>query len=445
MSAAELRERIEKGDATVGVIGCGYVGLPLSQAFADAGFQVVGIDSDARLVAALNAGQSHILDVPAARIRANRDRSRFRATTDYAALANIDVIFISVPTPSDRAKQPDLSFVIAAANGVAAHLRAGQLVILESTTYPGTTDEVLKPILEKTGLIAGTDFFLAFSPERIDPGNKTFDIHNTPKVVGGVDPISTELAVAALRMVITEGTVHAVSSARAAELTKLLENTYRAVNIAFVNELAKLCDRMKIDVWEVIEAAATKPYGFVPFYPGPGVGGHCIPVDPYYLAWKAREYDFNTKFIELAAETNLGMPFFVAARIERLLSDHGRPTRDAKVLVLGATFKPDIDDARNSPAVRVMEILRNAGATIEYHDPYAARVGLARTLYGEDDSRDMLSSVALDAKRVSDADLVAVLVGHRSVDYGLVLANAKLVFDAVNVTKGRRAPNLERL
>jgi len=397
---------------------------------------VIGIDNDRLRVEAMNRGESHILDVPSDRLRATVRADRFRATDDYAATGEVDVIFISVPTPFDRAKQPDLSFVVSAAKGLAPHLRSGQLVVLESTTFPGTTDEVLRPILEIGGLRAGRDFYLAFSPERIDPGNRHYRIHNTPKVVGGVDESSTALAVLALEQIVTAGGVHAVSSARAAELSKLLENTYRAVNIALVNELAMLCDRMEIDLWEVIDAAATKPYGFTPFYPGPGVGGHCIPVDPYYLAWKAREYDFHTKFIELAAETNLEMPFFTASRIERLLDRNGRSTRDAKVLAVGATFKANIDDARNSAAIRVMEILRSHGVCLEYHDPFASEISIGSTLFGSD-GRVRLDSVPLTAERLSAADCVAILVAHSAVDYGLILDRAALVFDAVNATRGR--------
>jgi UDP-N-acetyl-D-glucosamine dehydrogenase len=436
MSGVDLHERIRSRSAGVGVVGCGYVGLPLSQAFADAGYNVVGIDVDARRVEALNRGVSHILDVPADSLRKNIAAGRFRATTDFAAAGDLDVLFISVPTPFDRAKQPDLSFIVAAARGVAAHLRPDQLIVLESTTFPGTTDEVLRPILEEGGLVAGRDFYLAFSPERIDPGNKKYKIHNTPKVVGGVDPESTKLAVFALEQIITTGGVHAVSSARAAELSKLLENTFRAVNIALVNELAMLCDRMDIDLWEVIGAAATKPYGFVPFYPGPGVGGHCIPVDPYYLSWKAREYDFHTKFIELAAETNLEMPFFTATRIQRLLNEHGRSTNNATILVLGATFKPDIDDARNSAAIRVMEVLRSEGACVEYHDPFAPRISVANRLFDAED-RTALESVELTPERLARADCVAILVAHSSIDYDAVMQHATLVFDAVNATGGR--------
>jgi UDP-N-acetyl-D-glucosamine dehydrogenase len=444
VSADALRNAIRERRARIGVVGCGYVGLPLAQAYARAGFRVTGIDNDDRRVATMNAGDSHILDVPTEELRANVESGLFQATSDYSVIRELDIVFISVPTPFDRAKQPDLSFIRAAASGIASHLHAGQLIVLESTTFPGTTDEVLRPVLEATGLRVGQDFFLAFSAERIDPGNKHYGIKNTPKVVGGVEPVSTSLAVFALEQIVTEGGVHAVSTARAAELTKLLENTFRAVNIALVNELAMLCDRMSIDLWEIIDAAATKPYGFMPFYPGPGVGGHCIPVDPYYLSWKAREFDFHTKFIELAAETNLEMPFFAAARVRRMLTKQGVNGK-ANILVLGATFKPNVDDARNSAAVRVVEILRSDGVCVEYHDPYAPQVSVSAELFGADD-RVILESVPLTAERLAASDCVVILVNHSNVDYGMVLEHSRLVFDAVNATRGRTGKALvERL
>jgi UDP-N-acetyl-D-glucosamine dehydrogenase len=436
MSAEALRKAIADRSARIGVIGCGYVGLPLAVGFAKAGYAVVGIDVDAERVRKLRAGESYIGDVPSERLAAQVKAGRFTATTDYDALRDAHVIFVAVPTPFDRAKQPDLSYIIRAAESIAAVLQRGQLVVLESTTYPGTTDEVMRPILERSGLRGGTDFYLAFSPERIDPGNKTFGIENTPKVVGGIDPESTALAAAALQQ-ITLGGIHTVSSARVAELTKLLENTFRAVNIALVNELAMLCDRMGINVWEVIDAAATKPYGFMPFYPGPGVGGHCIPVDPYYLAWKAREYDFHTKFIELAAETNLAMPFFTVGRIRKQLNDAGLSLRGARILVLGAAFKKDIDDARESAGIRVMEILNAEGATLEYHDPYVPAIRLATPIFGSDGQHATLRSVSLDDDRLSGADCVVILVAHSSLDYEMVLRAAPRVFDAVNATRGR--------
>lgn len=436
--AAMLRERIANKQAQIAVIGCGYVGLPLAVRLAETGFSVVGIDIDEQRVRALRDGRTPIMDVSRERLEEQLELGRFRASADYDELPDADVIFVTVPTPFDRAKQPDLRFVVAAAEGIAARLRTRQLVILESTTFPGTTDEVMRPILERGGLKAGVDFYLAFSPERIDPGNREFGVHNTPKVVGGVDEQSAELAALVLAQVTGPGKVHVVSSARVAELTKLLENTFRAVNIALVNELAMLCDRMDINVWEVIEAAATKPYGFMPFYPGPGVGGHCIPVDPYYLAWKAREFDFQTRFIELAADTNRAMPFFTVTRIRRLLNEAGVALRGAKILLLGAAFKKDIDDPRNSPAVRVMEILRSEGAQVQYHDPFVPEVSVGDALFARNGQGTRVHSVVLDRDVVARADCVVILVGHSSVDYDMVLAHARLVFDAVNATAGRQ-------
>ena len=444
MSATGLSQKIADRTACVAVIGCGYVGLPLAVAFARAGFGVIALDLDAERIAQLREGKSYIRDVPDAELRPAIRDGKLKPTTEYDSLRDADVIFVAVQTPFDRAKQPDLRFIVKAAEGISTRLRAGQLVILESTTYPGTTDEVMKPILERSGLRVGKDFFLAFSPERIDPGNTTYKINNTAKVVGGVDPESTELAVAILDQ-ITEGHVHPVSSARVAELTKLLENTFRSVNIALVNELAMLCDRMHLDVWEVIDAAATKPYGFMPFYPGPGVGGHCIPVDPYYLAWKAREFDFHTRFIELAAETNLAMPFFTVGRIRKMLDDGGKSLRGARVLALGAAFKRDIDDARQSPAVRVMEILSDQGADLQYHDPYVPSVRLDVPLFGEGKGLT-IQSVALEDETLRRADCVVILVAHSGVDYGRVVRLAPRVFDGVNATRGLlRNEHVERL
>jgi UDP-N-acetyl-D-glucosamine dehydrogenase len=441
---AELRKKISDRSACVAVIGCGYVGLPLAVAFAHAGFRVLALDLDEKRISQLRRGSSYIRDVADAELGPAVRDGKLNPTTDYDSLREADVILVAVQTPFDRAKQPDLRFIVKAAEGISTRLHQGQLVILESTTYPGTTDEVMKPILERSGLRAGHDFFLAFSPERIDPGNTTFRINNTPKVVGGVDPLSTDLAVAILEQ-ITEGHVHPVSSARVAELTKLLENTFRSVNIALVNELAMLCDRMHLDVWEAIDAAATKPYGFMPFYPGPGVGGHCIPVDPYYLAWKAREFDFHTRFIELAAETNLSMPFFTVGRIRKMLDDGGKALRGARVLALGAAFKRDIDDARQSPAVRVMEILSDQGADLQYHDPYVPSVRLEVPLFA-DGGGPTLQSVALEDETLRRADCVVILVAHSGIDYGRVVRFAPRVFDAVNATRGLpRNEHVERL
>lgn len=445
--SVSLRERVSDRSAVVAVIGLGYVGLPLVMAFAEAGFRVLGVEADPTRVERLARGESHIQDVPSEAVASAIRSGRLRPTTEYDALRDADVVFLAVPTPSDKAKQPDLSYVIAAAEGLALRLRRGQLVILESTTFPGTTEEILCPILERSGLRAGTDFSLAFSPERIDPGNRRFTIANTPKVVGGIDPESTALAQHVLEQVITEGRVVPVSSTRTAEMTKLLENTFRAVNIALVNELAQLSDRMGLDIWEVIEAAASKPYGFMPFYPGPGVGGHCIPVDPYFLSWKAREYDFSARFIELAAETNLEMPFFTADRVRRLLGRAGLPLRGALVLCIGASFKKDVADARNSAAIRVMEVLRGEGARVEYHDPHVPEIRLAPSLYppGQRQSDERLASVPLDAAHVAAADCVVILVGHSSIDRDMLRARATRIFDAVNALDTPSDAKVERL
>src|SRR2546423_3064993 len=404
MTGSSLGDAIKDRSAVVGIIGCGYVGLPLAAAFAKAGYRVTAVDVDVEKVRKLNAGESYIRDVPSDDIAGLVKQGRLRATTSYESLREAHIIFVAVPTPFDRAKQPDLSYIIRAAEGIAGVLQRGQLIVLESTTYPGTTDEVMRPILERSGLTAGADFYLAFSPERIDPGNKTFGIENTPKVVGGIDPESTALAAAALQQ-ITQGRIHTVSSARVAELTKLLENTFRAVNIALVNDLAMLCDRMGIDIWEVIDAAATKPYGFMPFYPGPGVGGHCIPVDPYYLSWKAREFDFHTKFIELAGKIKPSMPYFCVDKIERVLNEHGKPVNGSRILLLGVSYKPGVGDLREAPPLRIIKLLGEGGADLAYHDPHVPSL------------RDpALESVPFEPE-LEAADLVVIVTAHPEVDY----------------------------
>ncbi len=420
-------------DDRVGVIGLGYVGLPLALAFAEAGCEVVGVDVDEAKVAALMMGRSPIRDVPAEALQAALRSGRFRATTAYAALADVEAMFICVPTPYDAMRAPDLSYVKAATEGIVPHLRRGHLVILQSTTYPGTTEEVVRPILERSGLLAGVDFDLAFSPERIDPGNREWTVRNTPKVVGGVTPRSTARAAALLRRL--GAPVHPVSSPRVAEMSKLLENIFRSVNIALVNELALLCERMGIDIWEVIEAARTKPFGFMAFYPGPGVGGHCIPVDPYYLSWKAREYDFYTKFIELAAEVNQAMPFHVVHKVEEALDRFaGKGLRGARALVLGVAFKRDVDDARNSPAGRIIGLLLERGAEVAYHDPYVPRFRVGRDAFHREERE--LESVPLEEEWLRWADVVVIVTGHRAVNYEKVLGAARLVVDTCNATAG---------
>lgn len=428
----QLAGKIHAHTAEIAVIGIGYVGLPLAVAFAEAGFQTTGLDLDTRKVAAINRGESYIPDVESALVQTLVTDGRLRASTDENVLDNADVIFICVPTPFDRMKAPDLGPVQNASQAIARHLQRGQMVILQSTTYPGTTEEFVLPILETSGLKAGTDFHLAFSPERIDPGNKQWTARNMPKVLGGLTPQGTELA-RDLLATLTDN-VHLVSSPRAAEMTKLLENIFRSVNIALVNELALLCERMNIDIWEVIDAAKTKPFGFMPFYPGAGVGGHCIPVDPYYLSWKAREYDFYTKFIELAAEVNQSMPFHVVNLVSDVASRHGKALAGAQVLVLGVAFKRDIDDARNSPAERVIELLIERGAQVSYHDPHVPEFHIGDSVFHR--SHAVLKNIALTAERVRAADICVIITGHRSVDYAMVLENAACLVDTTNITLG---------
>ncbi len=430
MSVVELEDKIAGRTARVAIIGLGYVGLPLATAFAKARFRTIGVDVNQRKVDAISAGRSYIPDVPDDELAPHVQSGRLTATSDYDILREADAIFICVPTPYDAQRAPDLSYIQAASYGIRPRMKPGQLIVLQSTTYPGTTEEVVQPILEKSGLKVDVDFYLAFSPERIDPGNKQWSAYNTPKVVGGVTPTSTRLAADLLRQM--GALVHTVSSPRAAELTKLLENTFRTVNIALVNELALLAERMQIDFWEVIEAAKTKPFGFMPFYPGAGVGGHCIPVDPYYLSWKAREYDYYTEFIELAGEVNQAMPYHVVDLVCQALSLRGKPLRGARVLVLGVAFKPDIDDARNSPAERVIELLLSRDAVVGYHDPYVPTFRVGDDVFHRDAL--MLESEPLTEEALAAADCVVVVTGHRSLDYGHVVRSADVVVDTCNAT-----------
>lgn len=425
-----LQQKIADKSAHVAIIGLGYVGLPLAAGLGKAGFRVTGIDLDPTRVAALQEGVSYLSDVPSENLVPLVTEGRLQATTDYDVLNGTDVAFICVPTPFNAMRAPDLSFVESAARGIAPRLHTGQLVVLQSTTYPGTTEEIVQPILESSGLKAGQDFYLAFSPERIDPGNRQFTVENTPKVVGGVSSQCAQLAKTLLAHLTPE--IHLVSSPRAAEMTKLLENIFRSVNIALVNELTLLAERMDIDIWEVIEAAKTKPFGFMPFYPGPGVGGHCIPVDPYYLSWKAREYDFYTKFIELAAEVNSDMPYHIVQKVIQGLNQQGRPVKEANVLVLGVAFKPNVDDARNSPAERVMELLLKEGAKVSYHDPYVPHFHVGGDVFLREAVH--FDSVPLTPETLARADCVLIVTGHANVDYGYVVDYARLVIDSVNAT-----------
>jgi UDP-N-acetyl-D-glucosamine dehydrogenase len=391
------------------------------------------VDVSRSKVDELNAGRSYIPDVPAVDIAALVKQNLLRATTDYAAVREADAVFICVPTPYSLAKAPDLSFIISAAEGIVPHLKPGHLVVLQSTTYPGTTDEIVRPILERSGLKLDVDFDLAFSPERIDPGNTQFNAVNTPKVVGGVNARATQRAADLLRRI--GAPVEIVSSARAAEMTKLLENIFRSINIALANEMALLCERMGMDVWEVIRAASTKPFGFMPFYPGAGVGGHCIPIDPLYLSWKAREYDFHTNFIDLAAEVNESMPYHVVDLVVQGLSQRGRGIKDSRVLVLGVAFKRDIDDPRNSPAERVIELLMQRGAQVQYHDQYVPRYTLGPDVFCRE--KTTLSSTPLD-EALGQCDCAVIVTGHRHVDYQAVIDRAPLVVDCCQATAGLR-------
>ncbi|MGC8874221.1 MAG: nucleotide sugar dehydrogenase [Chloroflexia bacterium] len=423
----ELLERIERFEACVGIVGLGYVGLPLAVTVGQAGFRVVGIDLSPRVVDTVNAGRSHIGDVRDEDISALRAAGRLRATTDYAAVAGCDVVIICVPTPLDRNRQPDISYILAAGKGIAAHMRPGQLVSLESTTYPGTTEEDLLPVLEKSGLKVGRDFFLCFSPERVDPGSKRWNTRNTPKVVGGLTPACREVAVAFYSRVVE--TVVPVSSPRVAEMTKIFENTFRVVNMAVVNEMAMLCDRMGLNIWEVIEAASTKPFGFMPFYPGPGVGGHCIPIDPFYLTWKAREYDFHTRFIELAGEINLAMPYFVREKVIRALNERGKALKGARILVLGLAYKADVADWRESPAFDVIRLLEEYGATVHPHDPLLPEV------HDPHEGID-IRSVELTDELIAACDCVVIVTHHSAYDYQHIVDLAQMVVDTRNATRG---------
>jgi UDP-N-acetyl-D-glucosamine dehydrogenase len=427
-----IEEKIAERSAQVGIIGLGYVGLPLAAAFAKAGFRVLGVDVDQGKVDRIAAGESYIGDVQSEVIAEHVASGRLTATADYDALHEADAILICVPTPYDAQRAPDLSYIEAASYGIRPRMKKGQLIVLQSTTYPGTTEEVVYPILAKSGLQVGSDFYLAFSPERIDPGNREWNAYNTPKIVGGMTPRCTELASELMGQMGAH--VCAVSSPRVAELAKLLENTFRAVNIALVNELALLAERMGIDFWEVIQAASTKPFGYMPFYPGPGVGGHCIPVDPYYLSWKAREYDYYAEFIELAGEVNQAMPYHVVDLVSRALSSRLKPLMGAKVLVLGVSFKPGIADARNSPAERVIELLLGRGAEVCYHDSYVPTFAVGGDVVHRD--RVVLESVPLTAKRLGGQDCVVIVTAHDSVDYSRVVKSAPLVVDTCNATAG---------
>jgi len=422
----DLQQSILERKARVGIIGMGYVGLPLARVFTEKGFRVLGFDIDATKVGHLNAGRSYIKHVDADKVKAMR-AAGFAATVDFARLEEADAIIICVPTPLTRQREPDMSYIVKTGESITPHLRRGQLVVLESTTYPGTTVEVLQPILEKSGLKAGTDFLLAFSPEREDPGNPKYSTEKIPKVVGGIDKLSQETAAALYGQVVVQ--VVQVSSTQAAEATKLLENIYRCINIALVNELKVLFDRMGIDVWEVIEAASTKPFGYQPFWPGPGLGGHCIPIDPFYLTWKAREYEIPTRFIELAGEINAGMPLWVVQKTADALNQTRKTINGSRILILGAAYKADVDDVRESPAIRIIELLEERGAQVCYHDPWIPRMPEMR-------AHPMVkTSVTLTEDLLRGTDAVVIVTAHSNVDYAWVVKHAPLVIDSRNATK----------
>lgn len=426
---SELLQKIENRDAVIAVIGIGYVGLPLAIEFAKEGYRVIGVDVSEKKVELINSGVSYIPDIPTDDIARAVDAGLLSATTDYSVLHDVDAISICVPTPLRKTKDPDMSYIIAAADEIAQYSRPGQLIVLESTTYPGTTDELIVPRVVQNGYKVGEDIFVCFSPERIDPGNPTYGVRNTPKVIGGVTPNCSEVAVALYSKPIER--VIAVSSTRAAEMVKLLENTFRSVNIGLVNEMALMCDKLDVNVWEVIEAASSKPFGFMTFYPGPGLGGHCIPIDPLYLSWKLKALNYNARFIELASEINGNMPLYVVTKVMDALNEVRKTVNGADILVLGVAYKRDIDDLRESPALDIIRLLEERGANISYHDPYVPDL--------HHESID-LTSQSLTEETVGAADAVVIVTDHTCLDYGWVAEHADIVVDTRNALKQVEQP-----
>ncbi|MGH7545113.1 MAG: nucleotide sugar dehydrogenase [Gemmatimonadota bacterium] len=426
----DLSRKIDDASARVAVIGLGYVGLPLAVAFADAGYRVLGFDVDRSKVERLRDGESYVLDVPPETVAAHVRAKRIEASADPDRLADADTLHLCVPTPLNKTGDPDVSYVIDATETIVRRLRAGQLVVLESTTYPGTTRELLLPRLEATGLRVGQDLFLVFSPERVDPGNPGYDVKNTPKVIGGITARCTEIGRRLYARVVSE--VVPVSSTEAAELTKLLENTFRSVNIGLVNEMAIVCDRLGVDVWEVIDAAATKPFGFMRFVPGPGLGGHCIPIDPHYLAWKMRTLHYKTRFVELASEINSEMPTFWVEKVVDALNRQGKAANGARVLLLGVAYKPNIDDVRESPALDILRLLEAKGALVEYHDPHVPSL---------QEGERTLASVEWTAERLAAADVVVIVTDHDAVDYDLLARSGRAIVDTRNALARHRGPS----
>ena len=421
-----LAEKIQNCTATVGVIGLGYVGLPLAVDFAHAGYNVVALDVDMSKVEAINNGHSYIKDIESADVQSAVASGKLLATSDYAALSEADTVSICVPTPLRKTKDPDISYIVSATESLAANFRPGQLIILESTTYPGTTDEVILPRLSSGGYVVGEDFFLAFSPERVDPGNPHYKTANIPKVIGGVTPTCRDLASALYSHVIER--IVPVSSTSTAEMVKLLENTFRAVNIGMANELAIMCAKLGIDVWEVIDAAATKPFGFMPFYPGPGLGGHCIPIDPHYLSWKLKTLDYKARFIELASEINTDMPLYVLDLVADALNDHAKPLRGSRLLVLGVTYKRDVEDVRESPAIDIINLLLAKGAQVDYHDPHAATLQIA-------EEEPPLETIELTQEALTSYDAVVITTDHSIYDWSWIATHSRLLVDTRNATR----------
>jgi UDP-N-acetyl-D-glucosamine dehydrogenase len=431
--AEVLEEKIKDRTARVGIIGLGYVGLPLAVEFAKSGFPVTGMDVLESKVAKLNAGESHVQDVPSEVVQRIVAAKRFRATGDFSAIANLDIIIIAVPTPLRKTKDPDMSYIVSACQEIAKYFGAGKLVILESTTYPGTTDELVLPMLEGPNLKVGEEFFLCFSPERVDPGNPKYQTANIPKVVGGITPACTRMGALFYSQALER--VIPVSSTSVAEMVKLLENTFRMINIGLVNEMAMMCDRMGINVWEVIDAAATKPFGFMPFYPGPGLGGHCIPIDPFYLSWKTKQAGIEARFIDLAGYINGQMPHFVVDKIQNALNDHAKPLKGSHVHILGVAYKRDIDDVRESPALDIILLLERRGARVTYSDPFVPTIRL---------DGYKLSSRDADAM-AAEADCVVVVTDHTGFDYAVIAQNARLIVDTRNALKNYPSAKVVRL
>ncbi len=436
-----LLEKIEQKRAKIAVVGLGYVGLPLVMEFVEGGFDVSGIDVDEAKVEGLNAGRSHVLDVPAHKVKAAVETGRFRAYRDYEPVRQADCVSICVPTPLKKTRDPDISFITSAVAEIVPRLHPQMLVVLESTTYPGTTEELVRAEIEKAGFVVGRDIYVCFSPERVDPGNPVYHTRNTPKVMGGTTPTCLQIAQALYGQVIDR--IVPVSSTQAAEMVKLLENTFRVVNIGLVNEVAVMCDKLGISVWEVIQAASTKPFGFMPFFPGPGLGGHCIPIDPLYLSWKLKALNYNARFIELASEINTEMPEYCVTKVAKALNRQRKPLNGSRVLVLGVAYKKDVSDTRESPAMDVIRLLEAEGARVDYHDPYVPELSL-ESGHGNPGGSPNRRSVELTPEEVAAYDVVVLVTDHSCVDYGLVQRHAQLIFDSRNAFKGD-FPNVVKL